>query len=69
MLNDDKIERDKQSIKKHFLVGSFVKHYLMGIYTNSSITKIIVQGKAEGKRGRGRPKISYMENVRQWTVM
>jgi len=37
--------------------------------TNSSITKTIVQGKVEGKRRRGRPKISYMDNVRQWTGM
>jgi len=31
-------------------------------YTNSSITKIIVKGKVEGKRRRGRTKISYRQS-------
>ena len=27
----------------------------------------IIQGKIEGKRGRGRPRISFNDNIRQWT--
>ena len=31
------------------------------------MTKTIVQGKPEGKRGKGRPRISYVDNIKQWT--
>ena len=34
---------------------------------NLNLTKCIVQGKPEGKRGQGRPRMAYMDNVRQWT--
>ena len=34
---------------------------------NLNLTKCIVQGKPEGKRGQGRPRMSYIDNVRQWT--
>ena len=64
----------KELEKERELYGIIVKRKLtyfghMSRNTNSSITKIIVQGKVEGKRGRGRPKISYMDNVRLWTGM
>ena len=35
--------------------------------SKSTITKDIIQGKIEGKRNRGRPRSSYMDNIRQWT--
>ena len=34
---------------------------------NLNLTKTIVQGKPEGKRGKGRPRISYVDNIKQWT--
>ena len=34
---------------------------------NLNITKTIVQGKPEGKRGRGRPRTAYLDNIREWT--
>ena len=34
---------------------------------NLNLTKCIVQGKPEGKRGQGRPRIGYMDNVKNWT--
>ena len=36
---------------------------------NLKLVPDIIQGKIEGKRGRGRPRICYMDNVRQWTEM
>ena len=36
---------------------------------NSRLIANIVQGKIEEKRGRGRPKICYTENIKQWTGM
>ena len=36
---------------------------------NLNLTKCIVQGKPEGKRGQGRPRMAYTDNVRQWTRM
>ena len=27
----------------------------------------IIEGKIEGRRGRGRPRICYMDNIKQWT--
>ena len=35
--------------------------------SKSTITKDIIQGKIEGRRNRGRPRSSYMDNIRQWT--
>ena len=34
---------------------------------NLNLTKCIVQGKPEGKRGQGRPRIAYMDNIKNWT--
>ena len=36
---------------------------------NLNLTKTIVQGKPEGKRGKGRPRISYVDNIKQWTEL
>ena len=54
------------------LYGSIVKRKLnffghMSRNKNCTITKDIVQGKIEGKRGKGRPRIAYMDNIREWT--
>ena len=34
---------------------------------NLNLTKTIVQGKPEGKRGKGRPRTAYVDNIKQWT--
>ena len=34
---------------------------------NLNLTKCIVQGKPEGKRGQGRPRMAYIDNIRKWT--
>ena len=34
---------------------------------NLNLTKTIVQGKPEGKRGKGRPRTAYIDNIKQWT--
>ena len=31
------------------------------------LVKTVVQGKVQGKRGRGRPRMSYEDNVVNWT--
>ena len=36
---------------------------------NHRLVPDIIEGKIEGRRGRGRPRICYMDNVRQWTDM
>ena len=36
---------------------------------NLKLVPYIIQGKLEGKRGRGRRRICYMDNVRQGTEM
>ena len=46
---------------------SFFGHQIRS--KNSRLVSDIAQGKIEGKRGRGRPKISYMDNMKQWTGM
>ena len=34
---------------------------------NLNLTKTVVQGKPEGRRGKGRPRTAYMDNIKQWT--
>ena len=34
---------------------------------NLNLTKCTVQGKPEGRRGQGRPRMAYIDNVKQWT--
>ena len=46
---------------------SFFGHQIRS--KNSKLVSDITQGKIEGKRGRGRPKISYMDNMKQWIGM
>ena len=33
----------------------------------SRLVSDMTQGKIEGKKGRGTPKISYIDNIKQWT--
>ena len=54
------------------LFGQVVKRKLtyfghMSRKNNLNLTKSIVQGKPCGKKGQGRPRMAYMDNVRQWT--
>ena len=54
------------------LYGIVVKRKLsyfghMSRKKNLNLTKTIVQGKPEGKRGKGRPRTTYIDNVKQWT--
>ena len=35
--------------------------------SNLNLTKCLIQGKPEGKRGQGRPRMAYTDNIRQWT--
>ena len=54
------------------LYGIIVKRKLsyfghMSRKKNLNLTKTIVQGKPEGRRGKGRPRISYSDNIKQWT--
>ena len=54
------------------LYGIIVKRKLsyfghMSRKNNLNLTKTIVQGKPEGKRGKGRPRTAYTDNVKQWT--
>ena len=36
---------------------------------NLNLTKTIVQGKPEGRRGQGRPKTAFIDNIKEWTGM
>ncbi len=54
------------------LYGIVVKRKLsyfghMSRKKNLNLTKTIIQGKPEGKRGKGRPRTAYIDNVKQWT--
>ena len=54
------------------LYGTVVKRkmsYFGHMYRkkNLNLTKTIVQGKPEGKRGKGRPRTAYVDNIKQWT--
>ena len=57
---------------KRELFGNIVKRKLtfFGHAIRNNNTRLIpdiIEGKIEGRRGRGRPKISYMDNIKQWT--
>ena len=49
-------------IKKRKL--SFIGH---ACRSKCSLMKDIMQGKVEGKRGRGRPRMQYIDNAKSWT--
>ena len=49
-------------IKKRKL--SFIGYACRG---KCSLMKDIMQGKVEGKRGRGRPRMQYIDNAKSWT--
>ena len=36
---------------------------------NLNPTKTIVEGKQEGRRGQGRPKTVFLDNIKEWTGM
>ena len=49
-------------IKKRKL--SFIGHACRSKY---SLMKVTMQGKVEGKKGRGRPRMQYIDNTKSWT--
>ena len=64
---------DQLKVKRE-LFGNVVKRKLTFFghtirSKNNRLVPDIIQGKIEGRRGRGRPRICYMDNVRQWTEM
>ena len=66
ILNELQTERE--------LFGAVVKRKVtyfghMARNKNCSLTKEIIQGKIEAKRKKGRPRMSYMDNLRSWTGM
>ena len=66
ILNELNIERE--------LFGQVVKRKLtyfghMSRNQNLNLTKTIVQGKPEGRRGQGRPKTAFLDNIKEWTGM
>ena len=57
---------------KRELFGNIVKRKLTFFghtirNNNCRLVSDIIQGKIEGKRGRGRPRINFTDNVKQWT--
>ena len=57
---------------KRELFGNIVKRKLTFFghiirNKNSRLVPDIVEGKIEGKRGRGRPRICYIDNIKHWT--
>ena len=66
ILNELNIERE--------LFGQVVKRKLtyfghMSRNQNLNLTKTIVKGKPEGRRGQGRPKTAFLDNIKEWTGM
>ena len=64
---------DQLKVKRE-LFGNIVKRKLTFFghimrSKNNRLVPDIIQGKIEGRRGRGRPRICYIDNVRQWTEM
>ncbi|GFO28294.1 endonuclease-reverse transcriptase [Plakobranchus ocellatus] len=51
-----------ESIRKRKL--SFFGHICR---SKCTLMKDIIQGKLEGKRGRGRPRAAYLDNIKTWT--
>ena len=33
----------------------------------NSIQRVILEGKIEGKRGKGRPRVQWIDNIKDWT--
>ena len=57
---------------KRELFGVVVKRKMsyfghMSRKKNLNLTKTIVQGKPEGRRGKGRPRTAYIDNIKQWS--
>jgi len=65
---------DQKLNVKRELFGNIVNRKLtfFGYTTRSKNNRLvpdILQGKIEGRQGRGIPRICYIDNVRQWTEM
>jgi len=57
---------------EHLLTG--IKRCKMTIYCHinrakESFAHLVLQGAAEGRRGKGRPKTTRLDNIRDWTGM
>ncbi len=51
------------SLKK--IVLTFFSHTIRN--NKCQLVPDIIQGKIEGRLGRGRPRICYIDNIKQWT--
>jgi len=45
----------------------FFGHILRGSGGRNAL--VIVEGKIKGKKTKGRPKIMWFDNIRQWTML
>ena len=62
---------DELKVKRE-LFGNIVKRKLTFFghtirSSNCNLVSDIIQGKIEGRRGRGRPRINFTDNIKQWT--
>ena len=51
------------------LVSSMKKRkykYFGHLTRENSIQRMILKGKIEGKRGKGRPRVQWMDNIKDW---
>ena len=40
--------------------------YFGHLTRENSIQRVILEGKIEGKRGKGRPRVKWMDNIKDW---
>ena len=60
---------DMLSTEKHFLSNIFKRkcQYFGQLIRQNELQRQLLEGKINGKRGRGRPRITWMVNLKQWT--
>jgi hypothetical protein len=67
--NINVIERKKKELKVVKTIKSRKFQYLRHVMQHSekySLLQLIMQGKIVAKRSRGRPQISWLDNLRKW---
>ena len=65
--NDELLKRLKMNRELLNTIRTRQMRFLGHVKRHNSLLKVILEGKIQGKRGRGRPRLTWTSNIKRWT--
>eukprot|EP00795_Rhopilema_esculentum_P004183 gene4183-biopygen11953 len=64
--NEEVLKRAGEERKLNIMIRKRQAEFIGNIMRKEGLEEIIITGKIEGKRGRGRPRLNYLASLSKW---